>query len=137
MKENYPVRFIFFSTEKGQKHEEILGFARELFFPSEISIHSGLDGFAKAVLEPLFDHRVILIMVTSSDDLAGILLLRDLLEDRLVILILPDTKKDTMTRALSLYPRYIDYIQNDMTGLKLVLKKMVKKIRGQIKSEKK
>ena len=137
MKEKYPVRFIFFSTQKGKKHEEILSFAEKLFLPSEISIHSKAKEFSKAVVELGSDQRLILILAASSDDLAQILPFRDLLENRSVILILPDSKKDTMTRALSLYPRYIDYIRNDLKDVFLVLKKMVKKIYGQTVEEKK
>src|SRR3989339_2124248 len=88
MKEKHPVRFIFFSTQKGKKHEEILSFAEKLFLPSEISIHSKAKEFSKAVVEPGFDQRIILILAGSSDDLAQILPFRDLLENRPVILIL-------------------------------------------------
>lgn len=131
MKKKYPVRFIFFSTEKGQKYTEILGFARELFLAGEISIHSEARGFSKAILEPGFDQRIILILAASAGDLTRILPFRELFENRSVILILPDSEKDTMDRALSLYPRYIDYIQNDSADIYLVLEKMVKKIHGQ------
>ena len=137
MKEKHPLRFIFFSTQKGKKHEQILGFAEELFLPSEISIHSKAKEFSKALVEPGFDQRIILILAGSSGDLAQILPFRDLLVNRPVILILPDSETDTMTRALSLYPRYIDYIQNDLTDVFLVLKKMVKKIHRQTEGEKK
>ncbi len=137
MKEKYPVRFIFFSTQMGKKHEEILSFAERLFLPSEISIHSNANEFSKAVVEPGFDQRIILILAGSSDDLDQILPFRGLLENRPVILILPDSKKDTMTRALSLYPRYIDYIRNDLKAVFPVLKKMVKKIHKQTEGEKK
>jgi len=53
------------------------------------------------------------------------------------VILLPDSKKDTMTRALSLYPRYIDYIQNDLKDVFPVLKKIVKKIHRQTEGEKK
>ncbi|MFA5903622.1 MAG: hypothetical protein WC836_06765 [Desulfobacula sp.] len=137
MKKKYPVRFVIFSTEKGQRYTDILDFARGLFLSDEISIHSEVIGFSKAIVEPGFAHRIILILAASSRDLYKILPYRDLLEDRHVILILPDSEKDTMTQALSLYPRYIDYIQNDPTDVFLVLKKMVQKIHGQTDTEKK
>ncbi len=79
-------------------------------------------------MEPGFDHRIILILAGSIDDLAQILPFRDLFVNHALILILPDSKKDTMTQALSLYPRYMDYIRNDLKDVFLVLKKMVKKI---------
>jgi len=131
MKNKIPVRFIFFSREKGQRYEEILGFARELFLAGEISIHSEVKGFTQAILEPGFDHRIILILAGSSKDLARILPFRELFEDRALILILPDSQKDTVDKALSLYPRYIDYVQNDPLDVSLVIKKMLKKIQGQ------
>lgn len=137
MKEKYPIRFIFFSRHKGKKHEEILSFAEKLFHPSEISIHSKAKEFSKAVVEPGFDQRIILILAASSSDLARILPFRDLLENRPVILILPNSETDTMTRALSLYPRYIDYIRNDLKDVFLVLKKMIKKIHRQTEGEQK
>ena len=137
MKEKHPVRFIFFSTQNGQKHKEILGFANQLFLAAEISVLSRTDGLSKAIHEPGSDHQIIMILAGSSNDLYKILPYRDLFEDRPVIVILPDSEKDTMTRALSLYPRYIDYIQNDSTEVYQVLKKMVQKIRGQADGKKK
>ena len=137
MKEKHPFRFIFFSAHKGKKHVEILSFAEKLFLPSEISIHSKTKELSKAVVEPGFDHRIILILAASSGDLTQILPFRDLLVNHSVILILPDSKEDTMTLALSLYPRYIDYIRNDLTDVFLVLKKMIKKLHRQAEDEKK
>ncbi len=136
MKEKHPVRFIFFSTQKSPRYKEILGFANQLFLAAEISIHSRVEGFSKAILEPGFDHQIILILAASSLDLARILPLRTVFESRPVIVILPGSEKDTMTQALSLYPRYIDYIQNDPGDIYLVLEKMVKKIREQSAMEK-
>ncbi len=100
-----------------------------MFFAAEISIHSRVEGFSKAILEPGYGHQIILILAASSLDLARVLPLRAVFENRPVILILPGSEKDTMTQALSLYPRYIDYIQNDPRDVYLVLEKMVKKIR--------
>ena len=136
MKEELRIRFIFFSTQKGQRYEEILEFAKELFLPAEISTPSSVEGFSKAVVEPGFDHRIILILLGSSKDLAQISPCRDLLENRPVVLILPNSEKKTMIRALSLYPRYIDYIQNNLKDVYLVLKKMVQKLRGRTDGEK-
>ncbi len=132
-----PIRFVFFSAGKGQRYQEMLGFAKNLFTAGEISIHSEVKGFSKAVVDPGFDHKIILILAESPRDLYKILPYRDILQDRLVILLLPDSEKDTMTQALSLYPRYIDYTQNGFTNVSLVLKKMIQKIRGQSDSGKK
>ncbi len=137
IKEKYPVRFIFFSAQKGKRYEEVLGFAKELFLPAQISIHSKPKAFSKALVEPGFDHRIILILAASPGDLTQILSLRNLLENHSVILILPDSEEDTMAQAVSLYPRYIDYIQNDLKDVCLVLKKMVEKLHGQTDEEKK
>ncbi len=137
MKEKQPIRFIFFSTQKGKKHEEILSFAEKLSLPSEIIIHSKAKEFSKAVVEPGFGHRIILILAASPGDLAQILPFQDLLVNHPVILILPNSETDTMTQALSLYPRYIDYIQNDLKDVFPVLKKMIKKIHRQTEGEKK
>lgn len=130
MKKEYPVRFIFFSRRKGERFEEILGFAKKVFSVREISIHSEVKGLAEAIREPGLEPRIILILAASPDDLILILPYRDLFENQSVILILPDSEKSTMERALSLYPRYIDYIQNDPEGMFQVLKKMVKKLYG-------
>lgn len=137
MKKKHPVRFILFSTRKGQRFNEILSFAKGLFLADEISIHSEVNGFSDAIVEPGFDQRIILILAGSPGDLNRILPFRDLLENRSVILILPDSEKDTMDKALTLYPRYIDYVQNDPADIYLVLKKMVKKIHGLCGCEKK
>ena len=137
MKKKHLIRFIFFSVEKGERFNQILGFAKTLFPADEISIHSEVTGFSNAIVEPGFDQRITLILAGSSHDLTRILPFRDLFENRFVILILPDSEKETVDKALTLYPRYIDYVQNDPSGIYLVLKKLVQKIHGLPGSEKK
>lgn len=131
----YPVRLIFFSTEKGPKHNEILAFATALFSVEAISIHRTVKGFLEEIQAPGFHQRIVLILLGAKDELSGIIRFRDLLQDRSLILILPDSDTEIMTRGATLYPRYIGNIQDDLTDVYRVLEKMYRNMQTRMDRE--
>jgi hypothetical protein len=67
-------------------------------------------------------------LAVSGEDLQGLFSIRDLFDDIPMILILPDRKRDTISKGQKLYPRFATYMDGNFSDLALVLAKMLKKI---------
>jgi hypothetical protein len=82
-----------------------------------------LKSFAERLRKPLPEPVVFVMQVSSHEELAGILLLRDLLLDRRLVLVLPDSEPDMVSQAHSLRPRFITYGDSDYLDISAVLSK--------------
>lgn len=107
-----------------------------LFPEDHISIHTTLESFSSDLRKLDNHYKIILILTNTQKDLLNILFLKELLNDCNIILILPDTAKETMAQACKLYPRYISYIQSDFKDVNFVLKKMIGNLQQKINGEK-
>ncbi len=125
------IPLIVFSRVKSPAHLKVLDFAGTLFQTGKIRVYSTVSGFAKAIQAPEAHESIILALAETRQDLSGILALSEILEGRQVILILPDADPDTLSLALSCYPRYVSDIRSDMADVCEVMEKMANKIRDQ------
>ena len=131
-KKKHSIRLIFFSGKNEQIRKKILNIVATLFSENQISIHTTLENFSSDLRKLDNHHKIILILTNTQKDLLNILFLKELLNDCNIILILPDTAKETMAQACKLYPRYISYIQSDFKDINFVLKKMINNLQQKI-----
>ncbi len=72
--------------------------------------------------------QIIAILVTATkNELMNILLLKDWFNNIPSILVLPDRSKETFSSGSKLVPRFISYIDGDLTEVGLVAQKMIEK----------
>jgi len=71
------------------------------------------------------DPLIIVLLITRREDLDAIMGLRELLNDRRLILILPDDNPDELTMAHALRPRFITYRDRDFLDVSAVLGRMI------------
>jgi hypothetical protein len=135
-KKKHSIRLIFFSGDNEQIRKKILTVTEPLFPEDQINTHTTIDSFSSDLRKLDNYHRIILILTNTQKDLLSILFLKELLNNCNIILILPDTAKETMARACKLYPRYISYIQSDFKDVNFVLKKMIGNLQQKINGEK-
>ena len=109
----------------------------QLFSEEQIIVHTDLEQFSICLRAPGCHNKIFLIIASTQKDLFDILLLKNFLNDRHLILIVPDTAKETMSQAYKLYPRYISDIQGDFKDVILVLEKMITKAQKQKEGEQK
>lgn len=71
------------------------------------------------------DHPSMIILLAENREAVNRLCaLRELMNDAGIVLLLPDSGKDTVAMGLKLFPRYIGYLNEDLSNLSPVLKKM-------------
>ncbi len=132
----HSIELVFFSGKSKPLRAKALNIVEKLFSREQIRIYTNLESFSTGLLQPGYNHKIILILINTQKDLSGILGLKKLLNDRNIILLLPDTEKETMGQACKLYPRYTSDIQSNFKDVIPVLEKMITKIQETIKGEK-
>ncbi len=132
----HSIELVFFSGKSKPFRTKALNIVEKLFSREQISIYTNLESFSSGLLQPGYNHKIILILINTQKDLSGILGLKKLLNDRNIILLLPDTEKETMGQACKLYPRYTSDIQSNFKDVIPVMEKMITKIQETIKGEK-
>ncbi len=92
----------------------------------KIEIHRSIDSLSQRLRDLTYDIDVSILLTPSKKELSKILSICELLQDIKTILILPDRKKDTISRGHKLYPRYVSFADGDFKDIRAVLKKMTK-----------
>ncbi len=94
-----------FSCEKIEMFNNMADFKRKIYsFPREID--------------------VVVVLAQDDSQLSDLLRYRDALDDIEIILILPDQNKDTVSKGMSLYPRFLAYTDSDFADVSAVLAKL-------------
>ena len=65
-------------------------------------------------------------MTRPHDDLRGLASLRDCLKWTRVLLALPDQGEETIALSHKLFPTYIGYVDNGLTGILCILRQLAK-----------
>lgn len=80
--------------------------------------------------------RIAVLVARNREELEELISLDYLFDDILIILVLPDLQKDTLSRAYKLYPRFITDMNGDLNTISAVLRKMLKRERSRAISRK-
>lgn len=75
--------------------------------------------------------EVVVLLAQSHHELSKLISLKDFLEYARIILILPDSERETVSKGLKLYPRFLSYVDSDFKDVAAVLEKMLDHIRNQ------
>ncbi len=87
-----------------------------------------IEALSQRLSRPLGKEFVGVFLTINHQELSDLLSLRNLLIDGRFILILPDSKKDTVTRGHTLYPRFVSYVDSNLKDVAAVLGKMLEVI---------
>lgn len=120
---------LFLHQESSQKGEIFRNFLNHHFKEFEIQTLQTFNAF-KARLKQAsdYDHEVFILFVDSKRRLNKLTRLIDLLENRRIVLIIPDDSKTTVSMALQFFPRYFTSINETYKDLCDVLIKMTHQI---------
>ena len=95
--------------------------------PESIFVHTSVNSLAARLRRFYADSIMIVILTTTVGELMDIVAIKELLQDLPILLILPDNKKETISKGTTLHPRFISYLQDDFTEVESVMRKMVKR----------
>jgi hypothetical protein len=93
---------------------------------SDVEAYRTISSLTNRFRYPLDDLTVAVLVAQTSDELADIVSLRNLLSDVRVILILPNRDPKTVDVGHSLHPRFMSYVDSDFSVVIAVLRKMLR-----------
>ena len=74
---------------------------------------------------PVYDKEIYVLLADSKKRLKELTELIDLLEDRRIVLIIPDNSETTISTAHRFFPRFFTYLDDNYNDLYGVLNKMI------------
>ena len=117
---------LFASPEKDRARLEkcIEGLTRNPDFDSVVSV----DELTGHLCQYINVYAIMILLITSQEELYKILSIDKHLNGVKTIIILPDRKPTTISSALKLHPRYMTYIDSAFNDVSLVLNHMLGKL---------
>lgn len=118
---------IFFSTSCGEAEERLLRVIKTVVTAKNLRIYRTIDSLSKGLRRPRNDDDIAILLASSRVELhyLNLISLRNLLSDLKIIVILPDSKPDTVSRVHVLRPRFMSYYDSDFQDVAAVLSRMI------------
>lgn len=92
----------------------------------EVEVVQTMDALSDRLQQPLNGLELAVLLSASQRHLIDFLGLRPLPDRLRIILVLPDTKPETISLGHSLQPRFVTYIHSDFQDVAAVLEKILK-----------
>jgi len=121
------MKVLFYTTQPDWAAEQLQSVIETLVLKDQVKMYRTFDSLSNRLCLPGNNVDIAVLAAANEEDLLKILSLSDLLSDIPIILILPDSKPDTISRAHSLGPRFLTYLDSDFGEVKSVLSKMLDK----------
>lgn len=118
---------LFFYTTRADRRLKWLEQRLSRLRPLCIEYHPDIDSLGRGLRQSGGELTLVVLLTTNQEELQEVQTLRPLLNDKPLILILPDRSKDTIAKGHVLAPRFLTDVQSDFREVYEVLSKMLKK----------
>jgi len=108
--------------------ERLLRIIESVVSKTNIEIISNIDALSKALCQPRCSAAIAILFTSSGEDLLDILPLRDLMLDIKIILVLPNSDPDTVSKGHILRPRFMSDCHGNFQEVAAVLKRMIENL---------
>ena len=115
---------VFFNSENTAKNQ-LISILEAVTQRKDIEKFTSITDLSKRLKIDTSDVSIILLSISGHRTLNELLTIRNQLIGHRIIIILPDQKNETLSKAHLLYPRFISYNDNNFEDLKAVVEKML------------
>lgn len=106
--------------------EQLKGMMKPLIGEDSIKVYHSISILSKRLVRPI-DGRVIMVLVAADrNDLLDIYAIRELFGIIRIIIILPDREDESVRMGYQLQPRFLTYMNEELSEVYSVLRKMLK-----------
>lgn len=116
---------LFYCPDDGERYEKLKGEIERTVPVEEIETYRTKEELCQRLCKPRYTLAVGILCAPNQRAFSDIFSLRDLLDGLRIILILPDRKQDTISKAHKLRPRFLSYVDDGPTFVIAVLNKML------------
>jgi hypothetical protein len=119
------VIIFFYSAVCKEPGERLLRIVEKAAPGKNIEICRDVATLSNALCRPRDGERIVILLAASGKDFLDIFTLRDLLLDIKIILVLPDSDPDTLSKGHLLRPRFMIECNSDFQQVAGVIKRMI------------
>jgi hypothetical protein len=120
------IRIIYYSAANEPSRERLQRVIEMNFPRKHIEVCRSMEALSRRLAQPIPGLLIVVLLAASREELSGIIMLKELLLDRRIILILPDDEPETASLGHMLRPRFITYRSSDYSDVSIVLGRMIK-----------
>jgi len=96
-------------------------------FSERVEFFQSIDSLRKRIRKPIHDLGIIVLIVSSQEELQGLLKLKKQLRELRIIISLPSQNPEVMSHALKLFPRFVFDSTLSLWDLAAIIHKMNEK----------
>ena len=120
---------IIYSKEENSLVNRLKAIIEASLAKDRIETFKTINNLKERILQPVYGCIPILIVIAKEGDLIELLSIINSLRNRVrIILILPDSKPETIKMGYKLEPRLLSVMDGDLSVVQAVLKKMLKNL---------
>ena len=119
------MKILFYTTQSDPIAEQFHNVIAMFSWKYQVDLYRTPESLKHRLCRPSNDLDIVVLIAANHEELLQIHSLGDLLSDLRIVLILPDRKPGTISKAHALGPRFLTYIDSDSEELKSVLNKML------------
>jgi hypothetical protein len=117
---------LFFSAVSDSLAQDIGEAIAAAIYPDPLVVYRSIDSLSRRLRQPLCDVRIVVVRLSSPQELLDIVALGERLTDLSTVLILPDASPGTAAMAHRIRPRFVAYPDTEPGVIGAVLAKMRK-----------
>lgn len=118
------MNLIFYSREDDETSRRIMEYLRSEMEGERVLVCRTAEQILKMLFHSTYEALVAVLLISDKEDLENILSIEDALRTIKIILILPDTRGEIMSRAHVLKPRFLAQRDESLGEVAAVIEKM-------------
>ena len=119
------MKVLFYSSQKNGDGRKVQSIVEALVPEDSREIHRSLESLSGGFRLRGGSVAVAVLVAASTQNLLDLLSIQNFLTDTRIILILPDSRDETVSLGFKLFPRYISYAGGSFEDVNAVLSKMI------------
>jgi len=123
------MRILLFDPEPGEKCKMLVEGIEPLVPANDLEVYHTVAAFSRRLQQPTYTVGICILWIPTRSRLSEILPLQHLLEDLPIFLVLPDKRKDTISKGYSLSPRLTSSVDENLSFMIAVIEKKLSSYR--------
>ena len=119
------MKCIFYEKKSGIIADQIIGLIKAQAANNKTELYHTIKKLSLRLSRPVEDQSVVLLIAADRIDLLAIISLQKLLGDIHVIIILPDREDESVSIGYKLKPRFLTYVNGDLSEVHAILRKLL------------
>lgn len=119
------MKLLFYAQGNNLRGHRLQGILAAMVPKSGIELCETVAGLTERLRRRTGNLTLVVLCLSTAEEFEQILEIRRWLQDLRIILLLPDRSNDTLARGLTLRPRFLGFVDTDLSDIAAVLDKML------------